>query len=66
MKGLIAQEEECGQWRVTLEILLRGYGATLSPINPVSFATAQGPLVKTATSAFSHVTRIKLQHIQRV
>lgn len=33
----MAQEEECGQQRVTLEILLRGYGATLSPINPAFF-----------------------------
>ncbi len=52
MTGLTAHEKEWGQWRVTLEILLRGYGATLSPINLVFFATSQGPLVKTATLRF--------------
>lgn len=52
MTGLLAQEEEWDQWRVTLEILFWRYDATLSPINPVVFATAHGSFVKTATLRF--------------
>lgn len=64
--GLTARGEEWGQQRVTLEILLRGCGATLSSINPGFLLPLEAFLSKKATLHFSYVTGIKPQPIHYI